>query len=475
MIIQPNQYSQLHDYLTQIIGLSNTGKLPRITQKVVAQLLNVAPSGVSRLLGHQTEKPKKMMTCFVVVYRAEFDQWPKGAQKIQRMLTENDAWFFLDPKKIAPVPRVPTVACRVPTVARPAPVVPPRAPETKKAVVSFSPTQIRAPIVISYRGHEAEKDGHGMLFDHMLFQRITECPTRTLVPSNRDLRKKIEGLFLGVLKNHPAQLPYGEQNKDRITYPPFVASCAELGLLLIPGRVRAVEDEPVRLVHEYRIIRGALNRGQPILAMCAGSWRVWEQLVVWTNRPDDMCQPAAVLSRWHAANKTLVDVRDHCYNGGMIRLDRRLGTQAVYNVQLHDIVARPDSMVGKLLESQNYRTTVNSVHWKAVNPQKGPKNVTVSATSARNPLIQMHSRQGELMQPQERVAEGFENTLGAPIMGLQWHPEGYKITDAGGFHSEVVKSMAQAGAAYAAKRAMLKQFASKKNGVMTPFPVASSQ
>jgi len=463
MTIQLHQYSQFHDYLTQIIGLSNTGKLPRITQKLVAERLKVDPSGVSRFLGHKTEKPKKMMSYFIVVYQTEFDRWPKGVKKIQRVLKEKDAWFFLDPKKFASVPRAPVTvraepAPRAPAVVRPKPVAAPKMPEPKKVLVPFPPTRIQAPIVISYRGHATEKDAQGMLFDHMRFQQITQFPSRTLVPADQALEKKIEGLFLGVLKHHPAKLPYGEQNKDKITYPPFVTSSADAGLLVIPGRVRAVEDEPIRLVHEYQVIRSALNRGQPILAVCAGTWRVWEQMVVWTKYPNEMNLFARNLSDWHEKNKTLVDVKDHNYNGGMIRLDSQ-GIQAVYNVQIHDIVVQPNSMVGAPLKSQNYRTTANSVHWKAVNPQKGPKNVTVSAISATNPSLQKKSRQGEWMQPEKDVAEAFESTFGAPIMGLQWHPEGYKTTEAGGFHSKLVKFMAQAGSAYAAKRAMLKHFA----------------
>ncbi len=465
MTIQLNQYSQLHDYLTQIMGLSNTGKLPRITQKVVAQRLKVDPSGVSRFLSHETQKPKKMMSYFIVVYRAEFDQWPEGAKKIKRVLKEKDAWFFLDPKKFVPVPRTPAVVRpepvpRAPAAPRPAPIVPPPAPRPKKTLVPFPPIRIQAPMVISYRGHASEKDAQGMLFDHMRFQQITKFPTRTLVPADQTLEKKIEGLFLDVLKKHPAQLLFGEKNKDKINYPPFVQSCANAGLLLIPGRVRAVEDEPIRLIHEYQVIRGALNRGQPILAVCAGSWRVWEQMVVWTQYPNETNLPAHNLSHWHEKNKTLVDVKDHNYNGGMIRLGVD-GTGAVYNVQIHDIVAQPNSMVGAHLKNQNYRTTANSVHWKAVNPQKGPKNVTISATSASNPSLQKKSRQSEVMKPDEGVAEAFESTFGAPILGLQWHPEGYKTTEAGGFHSNVVKFMAQAGSAYAAKRAMLKEFVSK--------------
>jgi len=478
MTIQLNQYSQFHDYLTQIIGLSNSGKLPRITQKLVAERLKVDPSGVSKFLNHKTQKPKKMMSYFIVVYRAEFDRWPKGVKKIQRVLKEKDAWFFLDPQKVARVPRAPEVVRpkplprapevvrptpvpRTPAAPRPVPVIPAQVPQPKKVLVPFPPTRIQAPIVISYRGHASEKDAQGMLFDHMRFQQITQFPTRTLVPSDQALEKKIEGVFFSVLKQHPAQLPYGEKNPDQITYPPFVQSSAGAGLLLIPGRVRAVEDEPIRLIHEYQVIRGALNRGQPILAVCAGLWRVWEQMVVWTKYPDEMNLPAQNLSHWHEKNKTLVDVKDHNYNGGMIRLDA-LGTGASYNVQIHDIVVRPNTMVGAPLKSQNYRTTANSVHWKAVNPQKGPKNITISATSASNPSLQKKSRQGDWMQPEEGAAEAFESTFGAPIMGLQWHPEGYKTTDAGGFHSKVVKFMAQAGSAYAAKRAMLKEFVSKE-------------
>jgi len=127
---------------------------------------------------------------------------------------------------------------------------------------------LKTPIAISYRGHLSDKDAGGMLFDHIRFQSITDYPTHALLPEETNLQDTITKLFISALRNHPASLPYGIQNIDMIKHPPFTQSSADLGLLIIPGRVHKIENEPVRLKHEYQVIREALNRGQPLLGIC---------------------------------------------------------------------------------------------------------------------------------------------------------------------------------------------------------------
>ena len=63
------------------------------------------------------------------------------------------------------------------------------------------------------------------------------------------------------------------------------------------------------------------------------------------------------------------------------------------------------------------------------------------------------------MKPEEGLVEAFESVSGSPIMGIQWHPEGYSDKDPA--HGNLLKYMALAGTAYAAKRAMLKQLQEK--------------
>ena len=216
------------------------------------------------------------------------------------------------------------------------------------------------------------------------------------------------------------------------------------GLLIIPGRVHAVEHEPVRLEHETRVIRQALNRGQPILGICAGAWRVWEALL---EDAPPLQLPA------------LVPVQDHNYGGGMLRLNGE-GTHVVSNVQIHDVEVEADSHLhaSMRLEGGAQRLTVNSVHWNAVNRLSTPEHVRLSAFAKQNPTIRKNTRQQTLMQPETESVEAFELRRGAPTMGIQWHPEGY---EEGTPHHQLLLHMAQAGDAYAAKRKMLEEFATQ--------------
>lgn len=52
--------------------------------------------------------------------------------------------------------------------------------------------------------------------------------------------------------------------------------------------------------------------------------------------------------------------------------------------------------------------------------------------------------------------ESFESLLGAPIIGVQWHPEGYD-SNKDSSHSNLLRYMALAGQAYAGKRTIIQQ------------------
>ena len=93
------------------------------------------------------------------------------------------------------------------------------------------------------------------------------------------------------------------------------------------------------------------------------------------------------------------------------------------------------------------------------------------------------NRQGEQMEPTSGSIEAFEMKHGAPTVGIQWHPEAYfkqRPTPEDKRHTNILKSMAEAGDAYQAKRRMLgelKQNASvgtllKASGVFRHPPTA---
>jgi gamma-glutamyl-gamma-aminobutyrate hydrolase PuuD len=522
-MIQNHHYFQLYDYFSQLINLSEQDGLPKINQTKIVELLGGLASTMSRFMNGKLKKPKVMLNNFIDKYPSEFKCWPQGKNTIERVLAAADARFFLNlPQQQLMPPRlplpVPTLQVQLrpllPTIygtnyphlftaasTQPSPmafaVFP--APLSPHAIGPFdlrhtadtqvrytpprqinqgankvlSPLQrlcrrqiVQVAISISYRGHESDKDGKGMLFDHMRIQDATKFPTQLLLPTDHAVAAVVKKLFLQELNSHTAQLLVGQLNDKGRREPAYTFECCAAGLLLIPGRVHKVEDEAIRLAHEYKIIRQALNRGQPILGICAGVWRIFEQCFIWTKAPDWMNKTPSTLLSWHQTHATLINVHDHAYCGGMIRLSKN-GVQASYNKDIHDVEVAPGSMLGIAFKSRNgllvNRLPVNSVHWKAVNPNQLPDNIAISAVAKMNPNIAINMRKPErLMVPDKDTAEAFESVFGAPIMGIQWHPEGYESATP---HGQLLRYMAQAGSAYAAKRKMLVEFTAKHHAV----------
>lgn len=450
-------YTQLRDYLTQIISLSNTDGLPRITQSRVASELEITTSTVSGFLNKKITNPNKMMTNFMSKYPEELSKWPLNRDKIGRTLKKIDAQYFLGlqmpiqqiprtpPLVIPPLQLIATQASTTLAQTSTPPVILPKPTKTVNTT-SLIRKPHKATIAISYRGHQSDKDGMGMVFDHVRLQDITKYKTKVLVAKN--VQETVSELLNSAWQNHPVPPPSHKKHSMKVTYPRLITDCGNIGLLIIPGRARAVENEPVRLAHEYRVIRNALNRGQPIIGLCAGSWRLYEQLLIWTQYSAKLNKDTAKLATLHETNITLVEVEGHNNRSGMLRLSNcqknvGYGVKAVNNRQMHDIILN-DSLLKSVLDYETDRITVNSVHWKAVNPDNLPLNTKISAVAAMNARLCKTSQEG--------CVEAFETEFGSPIMGIQWHPEGYNA-DSG--HGNLFKYMAQAGSAYAAKRRML--------------------
>ena len=134
-------------------------------------------------------------------------------------------------------------------------------------------------ISIPIRGITDDKDAKGTFYDHFVFQTITNFPTQMLLPEDisaedalKNMRDYTNSLPYGLLKGEP-------DHKSRKLLPFIQTGTSSVdGLLVIPGRMRDREDDLIRQKHERALIRHALLRGQPILAICAGSWRLWQSL-----------------------------------------------------------------------------------------------------------------------------------------------------------------------------------------------------
>jgi gamma-glutamyl-gamma-aminobutyrate hydrolase PuuD len=497
--IQTNQFFQLKDYLNQIINVKKQFPSAAITQAKIASLLNVDPSTISRFLSGNTPQPKTLMINFVRSYPEELGKWPRGESTIGRVLTAADVVFF---KREGPSPQLlqytpatsliqtPPVATTMPIHHAPIPasssfsfsvplnpaisfsMVDPAItplqviPQREHQVMAFRRLQA-APIVISYRGHLTLKDGEGMVFDHSRFQNLTNHPTLALYPEQPEFAQRAKSEFKSALRISTTYLRYGQLTEDGKNNPGEIEFGYTGGLLVIPGRARAVEHEPVRLEHEYRRIREAVNRGQPILAICGGAARLFNQLHMITCQPNALNLSAQEIDATLIRSNSIIKVKDHNYRRGMATLNPD-GMNTGYNVMMHLNQVLEDSHLQAFMSTR--RETVrefkaNSVHWTAVNPEAISPNFRVNAISKVDPENTKMNSKRQIYNPTPAV-EGFENTHGAPIIGVQWHPESYNSHEMHSApHVNLIQSMAKAGDAYYAKRRMLHELTGKMNSL----------
>jgi gamma-glutamyl-gamma-aminobutyrate hydrolase PuuD len=204
---------------------------------------------------------------------------------------------------------------------------------------------------------------------------------------------------------------------------------------------------PARMQFERQALRQAMLQGRPVVALCAGSWQLWQ-----------------------AAGGQLTEVADHNYGGGMPRVQP--SGKVGYNKQIHDVVVDEFSLLrvamGLGQSAAARRLGVNSIHWKAPSESNIPRNFQVVARSEANQSLQIKTRQGNLMQPQSGTVEAFESCHGAPMIGFAWHPEAYDWSSESPEerpHTRVLQYMAKAGTTYQLKQTLNAEFQSKVSKV----------
>ncbi len=317
---------------------------------------------------------------------------------------------------------------------------------------------VKSPIAISYRD---EGNGKGAFYDHYTIRRITQ--TLTVMGTTPAIPTTAFANYLNYRAGHNE---FGlSLNTNLPESHPSVFEYA--GLLFIPGRARETEDKrpavhEARTKHEQKLIREAVLHGQPILAVCAGSWQLWEYFGGHT-----------------------VNVTDHNYGAGMPRIlnNGKVG----YNKQIHRIKINAHSLLAASMgytaaTVQQARPSVNSVHWAAPDTNSTPDALTVTAYSVRDDSIAPNSRQGGTMAVQANTAEAFETKHGAPILGVQWHPEAYNVDDKASMSSKnqlsVLQYMAEAGHTYQNRRRVVQELKDKFRlstaNTVTLFSAASS-
>ncbi len=314
-------------------------------------------------------------------------------------------------------------------------------------------------IAVSYRleatRHSAEQ-AKGAFYDQYLAHQITGHPTS--VAHHPDTPTD-------ALISYAAQQPFALHD-DRVCQ--HHLNSMDTGLLLIPGYARQTQanlsqHHRCREAFEKKLIRRARREGRPILAICAGSWRLWQ--VMGESSPRQKGNKVYVTQ-----SHELTPSADH--TASRMPSLRANGAGVGYNTLIHDInIPNRNLLLDAMGMSKNNGSAVvpaNSVHWQAIKApalsQSKHSVVSIMAYTTNNYAYSVSKRTGGIMQPVDG-AEAFGSNFGAPILGVQWHPEAFYNNPnahvSAPQHLNILRYMAKAGDAFRNKRLMLKEFKSK--------------
>ena len=153
-----------------------------------------------------------------------------------------------------------------------------------------------------------------------------------------------------------------------------------------------------RAPYEARLINLARIRGIPVLAICAGSWRLLES---YGGKVRTL--PLAERTKHKAASTKASDV---------------------WALE-HGVATRPTTMVGGKGEKLG---NVNSTHWAVACIRYNAKRKDFGLA----PIDPAQADPDQLLEiaafgddPVSTTVEAFETRYGAPQIGIQWHPETY--------------------------------------------------
>jgi hypothetical protein len=169
-----------------------------------------------------------------------------------------------------------------------------------------------------------------------------------------------------------------------------------------------------------------------------------------------------------------------------INVDGTIGN----NVKIHKVEIASASMLASMVSTYDHRKrnfkvssslTVNSVHWKAPNVDTMPvitemsddgeerevrKALTIAARAQYDAKVAPKGK-----EPEDDTVEAFEQYSGAPLLGIQWHPEAYNNdgSEESAAHRQILTYMAKAGDAYCAKQDILESLQSEYASIVKNF------
>lgn len=168
-------------------------------------------------------------------------------------------------------------------------------------------------------------------------------------------------------------------------------------------QLREFNEFASRAPYELRLIEIARTRGIPILAICAGSWRLLESyggkvrtLPITQRAKHKATQPGAAAT-WGLTHGVNLSTQP----GGIVKSTGPAGGRMAEVNSTHWAVA-----------CMRYNAKRKEFALEAINPNVAdPDTLIEIAAMADDPLA--------------ATVEAFESRYGAPTIGIQWHPETY--------------------------------------------------
>jgi putative glutamine amidotransferase len=223
-----------------------------------------------------------------------------------------------------------------------------------------------------------------------------------------------------------------------------------------------------RADYEHQLIAEARTRGMPVLAVCAGSWRLLEAM------------------GGHTQTLEKGEARKKHYQPG----------NGTWNTSHGLDVGNDASVLRGTIHGVKTLDKVNSTHWataatiqgadKRVSLAPAPEDGATETLKNLRKLGRLPSAPHELTitataskedgkaSPSVEV-EAFETRHGAPMMGVQWHPESYLPDAPGRAEAEartveqaenLFKAFAQAQTAYHARQDLNAEFLNEKSAAL---------
>lgn len=195
-----------------------------------------------------------------------------------------------------------------------------------------------------------------------------------------------------------------------------------------------------RAGYELRLLGIAKNRGIPILAVCAGSWRLLESYggkvrtleIVPRNKhkapnPKDTWKIENAI-RLVGAKMLIKLMVAKGYESSRLQSVNHVPAITLTNAEgLTSVLVKPRGVHG-----------INSTHWAVASTVTTTPQVTLTTPEGQTQIVvergqalaQGLGKPSDLLDisaidPDTDTVEAFESLYGAPTMGIQWHPESY--------------------------------------------------